>query len=41
MERVVRVVGKKKAIELLVETAAVEQSGGIFTMVSSAFRLRA
>ncbi|XP_061119394.1 phosphorylated adapter RNA export protein isoform X2 [Conger conger] len=35
IERVVSVVGKKKAIELLAETATVEQNGGIFTMDGS------
>ncbi|MBN3310722.1 PHAX protein, partial [Amia calva] len=35
IERVVRVIGKKKAIELLTETAEVEQSGGVFTIDGS------
>ncbi|KAJ8392713.1 hypothetical protein AAFF_G00071970 [Aldrovandia affinis] len=35
MERVVRIIGKRKAIELLAETATVEQNGGIFTMDGS------
>lgn len=34
IERVVRAIGKKKAIELLVETATIEQDGGLYTMVS-------
>jgi len=33
MERVVRVIGKKKAIELLSETATIEQTGGLYTVV--------
>ncbi|KAL0965014.1 hypothetical protein UPYG_G00275650 [Umbra pygmaea] len=35
IERVVRVIGKKKAIELLGETATLEESGGVFTMDGS------
>ncbi|XP_064163228.1 phosphorylated adapter RNA export protein [Anguilla rostrata] len=35
MERVVRTIGKKKAIELLAETATVEQNGGILTVDGS------
>ncbi|XP_023701050.1 phosphorylated adapter RNA export protein [Paramormyrops kingsleyae] len=35
IERVVRVIGKKKAIELLVETASIEQDGGLYTMDGS------
>ncbi|KAJ8287276.1 hypothetical protein GJAV_G00049690 [Gymnothorax javanicus] len=35
IERVVSTIGKKKAIELLAETASVEQNGGIFTMDGS------
>ncbi|XP_030625192.1 phosphorylated adapter RNA export protein isoform X2 [Chanos chanos] len=35
MERVVRVIGKKKAIELLYETATVEQNGGLYTVDGS------
>lgn len=31
--RVVRIIGNKKAIELLMETAEVEQNGGLFVMV--------
>lgn len=31
--RVVRILGNKKAIELLMETAEVEQNGGLFIMV--------
>ncbi len=33
IERVVRVIGKKKAIELLSETATIEQTGGLYTVV--------
>lgn len=33
IERVVRVIGKKKAIELLSETATIEQNGGLYTVV--------
>ena len=33
IERVVRVIGSKKAIELLSETATIEQSGGLYTVV--------
>jgi hypothetical protein len=29
----VRIIGNKKAIELLMETAEVEQNGGLFIMV--------
>lgn len=32
--RVVSIIGNKKAIELLMETAEVEQNGGLFIMVS-------
>ncbi|KAI5629287.1 phosphorylated adapter RNA export protein [Silurus asotus] len=32
IERVVKVIGTKKAIELLSETATIEQSGGLYTM---------
>ncbi|KTF91776.1 hypothetical protein cypCar_00039560 [Cyprinus carpio] len=32
IERVVRVIGKKKAIELLSETATIEQTGGLYTV---------
>ncbi|KAF4107855.1 phosphorylated adapter RNA export protein isoform X2 [Onychostoma macrolepis] len=32
VERVVRVIGKKKAIELLSETATIEQTGGLYTV---------
>ncbi|XP_056121555.1 phosphorylated adapter RNA export protein [Rhinichthys klamathensis goyatoka] len=35
MERVVRVIGKKKAIELLSETATIEQTGGLYTVDGS------
>lgn len=35
IERVVEVVGKKKAIELLGETATLEESGGVYTMDGS------
>ncbi|XP_029969831.1 phosphorylated adapter RNA export protein [Salarias fasciatus] len=35
IERVVRVIGKKKAIELLGETATLEESGGVYTMDGS------
>ncbi|XP_067290203.1 phosphorylated adapter RNA export protein [Pseudorasbora parva] len=35
IERVVRVVGKKKAIELLSETASIEQNGGLYTVDGS------
>uniref|UniRef100_A0A1A7Z1F3 Phosphorylated adapter RNA export protein n=1 Tax=Iconisemion striatum TaxID=60296 RepID=A0A1A7Z1F3_9TELE len=35
MERVVRVIGTKKAIELLGETATLEESGGMYTMDGS------
>ncbi|XP_023808271.1 phosphorylated adapter RNA export protein [Oryzias latipes] len=35
IERVVKVVGKKKAIELLGETATLEESGGVYTMDGS------
>ncbi|KAM9328276.1 phosphorylated adapter RNA export protein [Pholidichthys leucotaenia] len=35
MRRVVEVVGKKKAIELLGETATLEENGGVFTMDGS------
>lgn len=31
--RVVKIIGKRKAIELLVETAEVEQNGGLFIVV--------
>ena len=31
--RVVSIIGNKKAIELLMETAEVEQNGGLFIMV--------
>lgn len=34
IERVVKVIGTKKAIELLSETATIEQSGGLYTVVS-------
>lgn len=34
IERVVRVIGTKKAIELLSETATIEQNGGLYTVVS-------
>ena len=33
IERVVKVIGPKKAIELLAETATIEQSGGLYTVV--------
>lgn len=33
IERVVKVIGTKKAIELLSETATIEQNGGLYTMV--------
>jgi len=33
IERVVSVIGKKKAIELLGETATLEENGGVYTMV--------
>lgn len=33
IERVVKVIGTKKAIELLSETATIEQSGGLYTVV--------
>ncbi|MEE6507775.1 hypothetical protein FKM82_030701 [Ascaphus truei] len=35
MKRIVKTVGTKKAIELLMETAEVEQSGGLFIMNGS------
>lgn len=35
IERVVKVIGKKKAIELLGETATLEESGGVYTMDGS------
>ncbi|XP_026128845.1 phosphorylated adapter RNA export protein [Carassius auratus] len=35
IERVVRVIGKKKAIELLAETATIEQTGGLYTVDGS------
>ncbi|XP_072233740.1 phosphorylated adapter RNA export protein [Leuresthes tenuis] len=35
IERVVKVVGKKKAIELLGETATLEENGGVYTMDGS------
>ncbi|XP_029902163.1 phosphorylated adapter RNA export protein [Myripristis murdjan] len=35
IERVVRVIGKKKAIELLGETATLEESGGVYTLDGS------
>lgn len=35
LERVVRVVGAKKAIELLSETATLEENGGVYTMDGS------
>ncbi|NP_001003995.1 phosphorylated adapter RNA export protein [Danio rerio] len=35
IERVVRVIGNKKAIELLSETATIEQSGGLYTVDGS------
>lgn len=35
IERVVRILGKKKAIELLGETATLEESGGVYTMDGS------
>ncbi|CAJ1055622.1 phosphorylated adapter RNA export protein [Xyrichtys novacula] len=35
IERVVNIVGKKKAIELLGETATLEESGGVYTMDGS------
>ncbi|KAA0704452.1 RNA export protein [Triplophysa tibetana] len=35
IERVVRVIGVKKAIELLSETATIEQNGGLYTMDGS------
>ncbi|XP_016145419.1 phosphorylated adapter RNA export protein [Sinocyclocheilus grahami] len=35
IERVVRVIGKKKAIELLTETATIEQTGGLYTVDGS------
>ncbi|XP_018552626.1 phosphorylated adapter RNA export protein [Lates calcarifer] len=35
IERVVKVVGKKKAIELLGETATLEETGGVYTMDGS------
>lgn len=31
--RVVKIIGKRKAIELLMETAEVEQNGGLFVVV--------
>lgn len=34
IERVVAVIGAKKAIELLSETATIEQTGGLYTVVS-------
>lgn len=33
IERVVNVIGTKKAIELLSETATIEQNGGLYTVV--------
>lgn len=33
IERVVKVIGTKKAIELLSETATIEQNGGLYTVV--------
>ncbi|CAN9508075.1 unnamed protein product [Ophioblennius macclurei] len=35
IQRVIRVIGKKKAIELLGETATLEESGGVYTMDGS------
>lgn len=35
IDRVVKIVGKKKAIELLGETATLEESGGVYTMDGS------
>lgn len=35
IERVVKVIGKKKAIELLGETATLEETGGVYTMDGS------
>ncbi|KAI4882665.1 hypothetical protein NFI96_014653, partial [Prochilodus magdalenae] len=35
IERVVKVIGPKKAIELLAETATIEQSGGLYTVDGS------
>ncbi|KAE8281599.1 Phosphorylated adapter RNA export protein RNA U small nuclear RNA export adapter protein [Larimichthys crocea] len=35
IERIVEVIGKKKAIELLGETATLEESGGVYTMDGS------
>ncbi|KAG8005762.1 Phosphorylated adapter RNA export protein [Nibea albiflora] len=35
IERIVQVIGKKKAIELLGETATLEESGGVYTMDGS------
>ncbi|XP_067251843.1 phosphorylated adapter RNA export protein [Chanodichthys erythropterus] len=35
IERVVKVIGKKKAIELLSETATIEQNGGLYTVDGS------
>ncbi|XP_010887935.2 phosphorylated adapter RNA export protein [Esox lucius] len=35
IERVVKVIGKKKAIELLQETATLEETGGVYTMDGS------
>lgn len=35
IERVVKVIGKKKAIELLGETATLEEAGGVYTMDGS------
>ncbi|XP_029351253.1 phosphorylated adapter RNA export protein [Echeneis naucrates] len=35
IERVVKVIGKKKAIELLGETATLEENGGVYTMDGS------
>ncbi|XP_031725723.1 phosphorylated adapter RNA export protein [Anarrhichthys ocellatus] len=35
IERIVKIIGKKKAIELLGETATLEESGGVYTMDGS------
>ncbi|GCB84403.1 hypothetical protein scyTo_0025174, partial [Scyliorhinus torazame] len=39
IHRVVKTVGRKKAIELLIQTAEVEQSGGLMIVVSNTFSI--
>lgn len=38
IERVVKVIGSKKALELLSETATIEQTGGLYTVVRNEFK---